>query len=547
MINNGVVHVLRALANHWEALNSIPFGNFAHQRMEQLNVNVILRFHMPVVLMTLANLRGWNYWDSAVLGPFITELMNLRPGVNMNAANELLNKLNQTIIDNVCGGIYSRSEPFQRWITQMRVANELIMTEKDRVSTVVSSVTAGIEAGYKLAKTVDWLVPNDDDMHKSILVHIKLDAAKKKLRNYNGERLIDDDNGTFLTESSNQITSALEDLTEEEIKPAMKLSGGSLQSIVSYIQKDLSDRKTNGMNDHVVKRAMSALRPRDKRFLIDLVLKGHEETRAAKLLTRRTGTLLKRELRRANLDRRIKELSRGPVATEMIEDEWYIVDRTKEDGSTVELGSFQYRDKRTTTSDVLFISRSGKEDRFDARSHVFRKFIPIGEAIVRAQKAFMTIELDFMKRFAYAAYMEFSDLREDLLKLQTVAGVNCYTLDEARLNSLVHIKSHSSTQISWKDLVPGNNYFVEVKPYKYELFEYAEGMDLDNRKRYFKTAPQNLIVVGGGPTGLLTTLHGLENCLRTGGTMKLYEARDAFEKAGGTYERAQVVRLDSRW
>ncbi len=29
--------------------------------------------------------------------------------------------------------------------------------------------------------------------------------------------------------------------------------------------------------------------------------------------------------------------------------------------------------------------------------------------------------------------------------------------------------------------------------------------------------------------------------------MKLYEARDAFEKAGGTYERAQVVRLDSRW
>lgn len=29
--------------------------------------------------------------------------------------------------------------------------------------------------------------------------------------------------------------------------------------------------------------------------------------------------------------------------------------------------------------------------------------------------------------------------------------------------------------------------------------------------------------------------------------MKLLEARDAFSKAGGTYERAQVVRLDSRW
>lgn len=33
----------------------------------------------------------------------------------------------------------------------------------------------------------------------------------------------------------------------------------------------------------------------------------------------------------------------------------------------------------------------------------------------------------------------------------------------------------------------------------------------------------------------------------SGGTMKLLEARDAFDKAGGTYERAQVVRLDSRW
>uniref|UniRef100_A0A7S2ETP3 Uncharacterized protein n=1 Tax=Ditylum brightwellii TaxID=49249 RepID=A0A7S2ETP3_9STRA len=544
MVNNGVVHVLRALANHWEGLNQIPFGNFAHQRMEQLNVNVILRFHMPFVLMTLANLRGWCSWDSMVLGPFITKLMNLRPTDTMDPANELLNELNSNIVDNVCGGIFSRIEPFQRLITQMRVANELIMTEKEKVVTIVSSVTSGIESGYKLAKTVDWVVPDDDVMVRSIIQHIKLDAVKKKLRNYNGERLIDEENGTL---DANQAGSALQDMDQEEIGPAMKIAGGSVSSIVPFVQKDLSKRQKTGMTDHLVKRAMNALRPRDKRFLIELVNKGHEEIRAAKLLSRRVGTLLKREIRRARLDARIKELSRGSVATEMIEDEWYIVDRTEDDGSTTELGSFQFRTRRSSTSDVLFINRSGKEDRFDANSHVFRKFIPIGEAIVRAQKAFMVIELDLLKRFAYAAYMEFSDLRDELLKLQTVSGINCYALDEARLNGLVHIKSHSSTQISWKDLQPGHNYFIEVKPYKYELFEYAEGMDLDNRKRYFKTAPQNMIVVGGGPTGLLTTLHCLENCLKTGGTMKLYEARDAFEKAGGTYERAQVVRLDSRW
>eukprot|EP00957_Ditylum_brightwellii_P145244 11062648-Ditylum_brightwellii.AAC.1 len=458
MVNNGVVHVLRALANHWEGLNQIPFGNFAHQRMEQLNVNVILRFHMPFVLMTLANLRGWCSWDSMVLAPFITKLMNIRPGVNMNVANELLNELNTTIVDNVCGGIFSRIEPFQRWITQMRVANELIMTEKDKVVTIVSSVTSGIESGYKLAKTVDWVVPDDDVMVRSIIQHIKLDAVKKKLRNHNGERLIDEENGTL---DANQAGSALQDMDQEEIGPAMKIAGGSISSIVSFVQKDLSKRQKTGMTDHLVKRAMNALRPRDKRFLIELVNKGHEEIRAAKLLSRRVGTLLKREMRRARLDARIKELSRGSVATEMIEDEWYIVDRTEDDGSTTELGSFQFRTRRSSTSDVLFINRSGKEDRFDANSHVFRKFIPIGEAIVRAQKAFMVIELDLLKRFAYAAYMEFSDLRDDLLKLQTVSGINCYALDEARLNGLVHIKSHSSTQISWKDLQPGHNYFIE--------------------------------------------------------------------------------------
>eukprot|EP00957_Ditylum_brightwellii_P075462 5735634-Ditylum_brightwellii.AAC.1 len=35
--------------------------------------------------------------------------------------------------------------------------------------------------------------------------------------------------------------------------------------------------------------------------------------------------------------------------------------------------------------------------------------------------------------------------------------------------------------------------------------------------------------------------------LKSGGTMKLYEAHDAFEKDGGTYEHAQVVHLDSCW
>eukprot|EP00957_Ditylum_brightwellii_P190135 14473735-Ditylum_brightwellii.AAC.1 len=66
----------------------------------------------------------------------------------------------------------------------------------------------------------------------------------------------------------------------------------------------------------------------------------------------------------------------------------------------------------------------------------------------------MTIELDLMKRFAYASYMEFS-----------LSGVNCYFLDDAHLDVFSHIKNHSSTQVSWRDLKPGHQYFVEQKPY----------------------------------------------------------------------------------
>eukprot|EP00957_Ditylum_brightwellii_P046579 3533970-Ditylum_brightwellii.AAC.1 len=86
----------------------------------------------------------------------------------------------------------------------------------------------------------------------------------------------------------------------------------------------------------------------------------------------------------------------------------------------------------------------------------------------------MTIELDLMKIFAYASYMEFSHLSEDLLKLQIHLGVNCHFLDDARLDIFSHTKNHSSTQVSWRDLKPGHQYFMEQKPYKYELFEFEE-------------------------------------------------------------------------
>jgi hypothetical protein len=67
------------------------------------------------------------------------------------------------------------------------------------------------------------------------------------------------------------------------------------------------------------------------------------------------------------------------------------------------------------------------------------------------------------------------------------------------------------------------------------------------RRKIVTVPPQSMIVIGGGPTGLITTLHCLENVIFSDGNMRLYESRDAFSKYGLQFERSQIVRLDPRW
>jgi hypothetical protein len=61
---------------------SQEWGNFAHQRMEQLDPFETLRFHMPRVLLLLSSLRGRNAWDAQVLGPIMRTLQALKPAVD---------------------------------------------------------------------------------------------------------------------------------------------------------------------------------------------------------------------------------------------------------------------------------------------------------------------------------------------------------------------------------------------------------------------------------------------------------------------------------
>lgn len=45
---------------------------------------------------------------------------------------------------------------------------------------------------------------------------------------------------------------------------------------------------------------------------------------------------------------------------------------------------------------------------------------------------------------------------------------------------------------------------------------------------------------------MLAAIHCTQNVILTGGEVKLYEGRDAFDQDASSFERAQIVRLDAR-
>ena len=143
MLNNGVVHVLRVLAKHWRNILDQPGGNFAHQRMEQLNPFETLRFHMPIVLQTLSSLRGRNQWDMEVLGPMVRELQELEPESTADTARLLIDKLRQNIVINVCGGVKSMAEPFFDWLDALCDSCSMLEGEAEEIREVVKSVAIG--------------------------------------------------------------------------------------------------------------------------------------------------------------------------------------------------------------------------------------------------------------------------------------------------------------------------------------------------------------------------------------------------------------------
>lgn len=87
----------------------------------------------------------------------------------------------------------------------------------------------------------------------------------------------------------------------------------------------------------------------------------------------------------------------------------------------------------------------------------------------RAQKAFMTVELEYGKRFTYGAFMEFSFLRVLLRHLAVVSQLSCEELDIARVNILKETQRNNQITVKACDLVPESLYYMycpETESYK---------------------------------------------------------------------------------
>jgi len=91
------------------------------------------------------------------------------------------------------------------WLSEMQPAIEVFLVEKAKIQSIVAPVTAGIKYCSMLAKATKWTVPNDDSIVKSLIIHIKIDTVKRKLRDSGTNKLILEDLYRFGTSEGQSL------------------------------------------------------------------------------------------------------------------------------------------------------------------------------------------------------------------------------------------------------------------------------------------------------------------------------------------------------
>ena len=132
--------------------------------------------------------------------------------------------------------------------------------------------------------------------------------------------------------------------------------------------------------------------------------------------------LLKREIRRDGLDDQLRSMSKGEEATMYTPDKSYWIV-----GEDCNERVYRYKGKKTNRQVHIFVDRQSKAELelgpANSDEYAVMEYVEVAEVISRAQKAFMTIELNHGKKFSYNCWMEFAFMRDPLRKLMTLAQV----------------------------------------------------------------------------------------------------------------------------
>lgn len=484
LVDNGVVHTLRLLAQHWSRLLSDGSKYFANDLIDQLDPFETMRLYMPAVCIVLSSLRGHSSWDSRVLAPFVRRCQELKPAFTADRCRFLIREMKEKIITDLCAGIASVYDPMDSWLDSLMTACTLIEAEARQVYQKITTVEIGLRLGYDLVTQVHFEIPSDADILSAILLHLQGKSPGKEVR-----------------------------------------------------ERSLRD-------------AMNLMTPRDKKTLMELVKKNLIDSKPAKLLLDRTRAFLKRVLRREYFSEAIRHLSMGEFTDDIFHDEWYwIIEGQKK-------GVYIYNeDGSTNDADCFLHVDSGMSHLIDLDDDTvkFRTYIPIAESISRAQRCYMNVALDHGKLFRYNAFMEFSFLRAALRQLSVISLIFCEELDDARMTIMREVQRANQDSIAVRDMRPGETYYVynenttmfDAFPYENQCSPGDPEWSRLTRSKIVKTAPQNVVLVGDGPNGLLTLIHSAESVLATGGAIKLYGMSK--ERVGAAFEKAEIVRLDQRW
>lgn len=242
-----------------------------------------------------------------------------------------------------------------------------------------------------------------------------------------------------------------------------------------------------------VELALDKLAAKEKRTLMECVQNGRRRLPAFENLLDRVVSLMKREKRRESIDRRLEGLSKGPGTNHLQKHNWYWVTIMGVDRAfcleSISGSVLRLRDVETGSLEEVDQSK---------RLVKIRTYYPVAAAIARAQKVFMTIEMDCLKCFSYEAFMEFGcpsqvagdiALRTSLLQLLMVSQMHSYHIDDARRNILSEVK-----------------------------------LSGERKKRTEK--PQNVLIIGGGPSGMMCAIHTVHNVLLSGGQLSVHQSRN---------------------